>query len=48
MTAPRCASHDELQVAKLGVLTKLERAGLRLRDIEPLLVWGAWLQLFSI
>mmetsp|Transcript_3963 Transcript_3963/g.12180 ORF Transcript_3963/g.12180 Transcript_3963/m.12180 type:complete len:184 (-) Transcript_3963:290-841(-) len=28
------------KVAKLGVLTKLERAGLRLRDVEPLLVWA--------
>lgn len=28
------------KVAKLGILTKLEKAGLRLRDAEPLLVWA--------
>ncbi|KAJ8608522.1 hypothetical protein CTAYLR_005739 [Chrysophaeum taylorii] len=28
------------KVAKLGLLTKLERAGLKLKDIEPLLVWA--------
>lgn len=28
------------KLAKLGLLTKLEKAGLGLRDVEPLLVWG--------